>query len=271
MNSEAPPVSSEPTACPRPPARAASGWTRWLALAGIFLLKFKSVLLLGGKFLGTGLSMLLSIAVYAQLFGWPYAVGFVLLIFLHELGHLAVLSRYGLRASMPVFIPFVGAMIAMREMPRNVRMEALVGFGGPLAGALSATACLVYGLMKGQELFIALAYTGFLLNLFNLIPVSPLDGGRVVAAVSRWIWLPGLLVLAVMIWFSWHPLLILIWILGAVQAYQGFFRRDESCPPGYDEVPLWLRWLLGGAYLALVGYLAVLGMGTHALLSYGQA
>ena len=111
--------------------------------------------------------------------GAPFAIGFVLLIFVHELGHALVLRRQGIPAGAPVFIPFLGAVIAMKGMPRNAWVEALVGIGGPALGTAGAVVCLAMGWLTGAPIWLALASTGFLLNLFNLLPISPLDGGRI--------------------------------------------------------------------------------------------
>src|SRR5512141_2381252 len=146
------------------------------------LLKFLPVLLKSG---GT---MLLMIWVYMHLWGWPFALGFVLLLLVHETGHLIVAKKFGLKVGAPVFIPFIGAFIALKEAPRNAWMEACVGIGGPLLGSIGALGCLGLAGMTGNPLFTALAYSGFLLNLFNLIPIGMLDGGRVATALSPWLW-----------------------------------------------------------------------------------
>jgi Zn-dependent protease len=111
-------------------------------------------------------------------------VGFVVLIFVHECGHLIAAKRLGLRVGAPVFIPFMGAFIALKDAPRNAWIEAQVGIGGPLAGAAGSAVC--YGIYQytGNELFKGLAYSGFFLNLFNLAPIGFLDGGRIVTALS---------------------------------------------------------------------------------------
>src|SRR5262249_46500674 len=142
--------------------------------------------------LKTGGTMLLSIWAYAQAWGWQFALGFVLLIFVHECGHLLAARRLGLNVGAPVFIPFMGALIALKEAPRNAWIEAQVGIGGPLLGTAGAAICYAIYRQTGNELFAALAYTGFFLNLFNLAPVGFLDGGRIVTALSPWLWLVGI-------------------------------------------------------------------------------
>src|SRR5213596_4019214 len=161
-----------------------------LKFAVLPLLKFLPILLKSG---GT---MLLMIWVYMQLWGWQFALGFVLLLLVHETGHLIVARKFGLKVGAPVFIPFMGAFIALKEAPRNAWMEACVGIGGPILGSLAAAACHALGLALDYPLFIALAWTAYFLNLFNLTPVGMLDGGRVVTALSPWLWLPGFAALA---------------------------------------------------------------------------
>src|SRR5207245_11385732 len=122
---------------------------------------------------------------YATIWGLPFAVGFVLLIFVHELGHALVMRQQGIPAGAPVFIPFVGAVIAMRGLPRDAYVAAVVAIGGPLLGSLGAAACLGGAVTTGARFWYALASTGFLINLFNLIPLYPLDGRLISAASSR--------------------------------------------------------------------------------------
>src|SRR5476649_240067 len=160
-----------------------------IGVIGIVILKFLAKI----KFilpilLKTGGSMLFTIGVYAMVWGWKFAVGFVLLIMLHECGHLIVAKKFGLKVSAPMFIPFVGAFILLKEAPRNAWMEACVGIGGPVLGTLGAGGSQVLYLLTGNPIFRALAYSGFLLNLFNLMPIGPLDGGRIATAVSPWLW-----------------------------------------------------------------------------------
>jgi len=175
-----------------------TGWfKRWGAL-GLLLLfvlgKFKWVLaaLKFAKF-STLITMVASVWVYATLWGVPFALGFVLLIFVHEAGHALVLRQQNIPAGAPVFIPFVGAVIAMKGLPRDAYVEALVGIGGPALGTVGALICLAVGWVSGHQIWYALAYTGLMINLFNMIPIPPLDGGRITPILSRWVWVgrPG--------------------------------------------------------------------------------
>jgi Zn-dependent protease len=141
-------------------------------------------------------SMFVSIAAYALIWGWAFAVGFVLLLLLHELGHVIQLRREGIDASAPMFIPFVGAFISAKSLGENAAAEARVGLAGPVLGSIATLVPFGIWLATGQDFWRALAYVGFFINLFNLLPVVPLDGGRAMAAVSPWFWLAGLAVLA---------------------------------------------------------------------------
>ena len=239
------------------PAEPQGDWSRWgwLGAAALFIFGKAKWLLAIAKFakLQTLLTMLLSMAVYAQVFGWPYAVGFVLLIFVHELGHAVALWQQGIPAGAPVFIPFVGAVIAMRGMPRDAWVEAVVGIGGPLLGTVGAIGCLVAAFVTSSPLMFALSAAGFLINLFNMIPISPLDGGRIVGVMSRWIWAVGYVIGGAMFLLTYSPMLFLILLLGLFQLPSLFAPSKE----GYYDVPMVKRVGMGVAYFGLLAVLAV--------------
>jgi Zn-dependent protease len=216
------------------------------------LLKFTKI--------STLLSMFVSVWAYAMFFGWPFALGFVLLIFVHELGHGLVMQQQGLRAGAPVFIPFVGAVIAMKSLPKNAYVEALVGIGGPILGSIGALVCLVVAWLSGSTLWYALANTGFLINLFNLIPISPLDGGRIVGVISRWLWFVGYAVGIVVFLTTYSPILFLILLLGLIS----LGRTIRGPREGYFDVDPARRLAIGVAYFALLALLA-LGMWVSAV------
>src|SRR6266436_512091 len=113
--------------------------------------------------------MLLSLVVYASIWGLPYAAGFIALLFVHEMGHYLAARQRGLNVGAPTFIPFVGAWIELRDMPHNAETEAWVGLGGPLLGSLGALACYFAARETDSSLLLAISYSGFFLNLFNLI------------------------------------------------------------------------------------------------------
>jgi Zn-dependent protease len=203
--------------------------------------------------------MLLMIWVYTQFWGWPFALGFVVLLLVHETGHLLVAKKFGLKVGAPVFIPFMGAFIALKEAPRNAWMEACVGIGGPMLGSLGALVCHAFGEAIGAPLFIALGWFGYFLNLFNLTPVGMLDGGRIVTALSRWLWLPGF---ALLIWFGWKYPNFIVWLivlLSLPRIYSLFRKRTEE-EERYFEVTPSQRWTMSILYFGLI---AVLIFGMH--------
>src|SRR3954449_12857055 len=190
-----PPPPPAPAPPRKSPLKRAGG-----AIAGALALivslagKLKGVLLLLPKIklLTTSGTMLVSIGAYALIWGWQFAVGFVLLLFVHEMGHVIQLRREGVEASAPVFIPFLGAVVWAKQLGGNALAEARVGLAGPVLGTLGAAACIPLYYATGNNLFRALAFTGFFLNLFNLAPMLPLDGGRAMAAMAPWMWIAGL-------------------------------------------------------------------------------
>ncbi|HWU84430.1 MAG TPA: site-2 protease family protein [Rhodocyclaceae bacterium] len=227
-------------------------------------------LLLGGlkfgKLLTTGGTMLLSVFAYALFYGWQYAAGFVALMFVHEMGHYLAARQRGLDVGAPTFIPFVGAWIQMKEMPHDAETEAYVGLGGPFIGTLGAFACYFAGRYFDSMLLVAISYSGFFLNLFNLIPVSPLDGGRITAVLTPRIWLLGVPVLIGV--FFWHPspMLILIAILAAPQIMKAL-KYDPNAPENaYYDVSAEDRVTYAAYYLILVGVLAGMSYSVHDML-----
>ena len=222
-----------------------------------------------GKVLTTGGTMLISMFAYSLVFGWPYAVGFVLLIFFHELGHYIAARLCGLNVGAPMFIPFVGAWISMKEMPRDVHTEAYVGFAGPFVGTLAALACYWIARSTDSQIMLALAYSGFMLNLFNLIPISPMDGGRITAIISPKVWLFGMPLLAALFLYSPSPMLIMIAILAFPQVKIALQKDNgaSDMPPGYYDVPMERRVNYAVYYLGLTGFLAIMTYQLHGTLS----
>jgi Zn-dependent protease len=230
-----------------------------IGVIGVVILKFiGKIKFILPILLKTGGSMVLMVGVYASIWGWKWAAGFVLLLLLHECGHLLAAKKFGLAVSAPMFIPFMGAFIALKDAPRNAWMEACVGIGGPILGSLAAAGCHALGLALGYPLLIALAWTAYFLNLFNLTPVGMLDGGRIVTALSPWLWLPGFAALG---WLAWtHPNFI-VWILlfASLPRIFSLFRRRTAEEQRYYEVAWPQRWLMAAMYFGLIGAL-VLGM-----------
>ncbi len=238
-----------------------------VAVVGVIIAKFfaklKFVVLPLLKFLPiilkSGGTMLLTIWVYTQIWGWQFALGFVLLLLVHECGHLLVAKKFGLKVGAPVFIPFMGAFIALKEAPRNAWIEACVGIGGPILGSVGALICNSLGEIFDAPVFIALASFGYLLNLFNLTPVGMLDGGRIVSALSRWLWLPGF---AVLLWFGWKYPNFVVWlmiILSVPRVISLFRKRTEEERRYYEVMPA-QRWTMSILYFGLIITL-ILGMG----------
>jgi Zn-dependent protease len=229
-----------------------------LAVVGVLLAKFKGLALLAlkAKFLGTALTMVLSVGAYALLFPVWFAVGFVVLIWVHEMGHVLQLRREGIPASAPMFIPFLGAFVAMKQMPKNALAEARVGLAGPVLGSLGALGAWgIYELTR-EPLFLGLAYVGFFLNLFNLLPMLPLDGGRAVGALSPAFWLVGIVGLVALVVVSPNPILILIAILGGLELWRRWQTRNTPEGQAYYEVSTQDRLLIGLAYFGLIAVLA---------------
>src|SRR6266496_1500792 len=260
---DSPPHQSLPPVVTPNPPRSDSGQKLKkafvpLGVLGVLLFKFKALLIPVLKFfpvlLKTGGTMFLTIWLYAQAWGWWYALGFVLLIFVHECGHLIAAKRIGLKVGAPVFIPFMGAFIALKEAPKNAWIEAQVGIGGPLLGSAGAAVCDGLYQVSGNTLFRALAYLGFLLNLFNLAPLGFLDGGRIVTALSPWLWLVGLVVVGALLFAHFNFLLLLILIMSLPRLFS-LFRRRSPEEARYFEVTSGQRWTMAGLYFGLVAFL----------------
>jgi Zn-dependent protease len=249
----------------RAPERTGIKRLLWPLIVGLGLLvkygKFALLFVGKAKFLTTSGSMLVSVAAYSLIWGWSFAAGFVLLLLVHEMGHVIQLRREGVEASAPMFIPFLGAVVAAKSLGDDAAAEARVGLAGPVLGTLGAIAVFVAGESLDSEFLRALAFTGFFLNLFNLIPLTPLDGGRAMAAMSPWMWFVGLF-LAVAFAFAFpNPIIILIVLVGVWDT----FRRWKMLKEGGDEQRSYYRVrprtrvLVLAVYLGLIA-VCVLGM-----------
>jgi Zn-dependent protease len=220
------------------------------------------LLVLKSKAVFTAGTMLLSVLAYSLVFGWAYAVGFVLLIFFHEMGHFLAARQRGLNVGAPTFIPFVGAWIQMKQMPHDAETEAYVGIAGPFAGTVASLACYFAARESGSGLLLALAYAGFMLNLFNLIPVSPLDGGRITSVISPKVWLFGAPILVGLFILHPSPMFLLIAILAWPQlrmAWKGVTPQNAA----YYQVPVQTRIMYGVYYLGLVVFLGAMTYSLH--------
>jgi Zn-dependent protease len=228
-----------------------------LAVVGVLLMKFKGLALLAlkAKFLGTALTMVVSVGAYALLFPVWFAVGFVVLIWVHEMGHVLQLRREGIPASAPMFIPFLGAFVAMKQMPKDALAEARVGLAGPVLGSLGALGAWGIYELTGEPLFLGLAYVGFFLNLFNLLPMLPLDGGRAVGALSPVFWLVGIVAVVALVLVTLNPILIIIAFLGATELWRRWRARNTSEGQAYYKVEPKHRVLVALAYFGLIAVL----------------
>jgi Zn-dependent protease len=223
-----------------------------------FAAKLKLLLLPLVKFfpilLKTGGTMVLSMWAYAMAWGWWFGIGFVLLLFVHECGHLIAARMVGLKVGAPVFIPFMGALIALKESPKDAWIEAWVGIGGPLLGTAGAAACEGLFLLTGNPMFRALAYSGFFLNLFNLAPIGFLDGGRIVTALSPWLWLVGAGVMLAFLAVRPNFIVALILIMSLPRLWFLFRKKSEE-ERRYFEVPAARRLAMAGMYFGLILFL----------------
>jgi Zn-dependent protease len=209
--------------------------------------------------------MLVSVAAYALLWGWKFGAGFVALLFIHEMGHYVQLRREGVKPSGMVFIPFLGAAVGTRSLGGSALAEARVGLAGPIVGSLATAALLPIAASTDSDFLRALAFTGFFLNLFNLLPVVPLDGGRAMAAMAPWMWFLGLAAMLTLVFVAPNPILILIVLLGGFETFRRWQERGTAVEGNADyyKVAPRHRFAVGVVYVGLVIAL-VLGMdATH--------
>lgn len=262
-----PTPASDPGVAGLPPAqppREQAGWRRLLGplvLLGALAIKFKSVVLLLPKLkvLTTSATMLVSIAAYSLIWGWRFAVGIVLLLLVHELGHVIQLRREGIEASAPMFIPFLGAVVAAKSFGDDAAAEARVGLAGPILGSLGAALLIPVWLLTGEPFWQALAFTGLFLNLFNLLPVVPLDGGRAMAAMAPWMWFVGLAaMLAFAIAFP-NPIILVILLLAGMETWRRWKQRRAGgdADAAYYRIARGQRLAIGAVYIGLIAALVV--------------
>ncbi len=223
------------------------------------------------KLLATAGSMLVSIAAYTTIWGLPFAIGFVILLLVHEMGHVIALRREGIPASAPMFIPFLGAVISARSLGDNATAEARVGLAGPILGSLGAAACILIWQATGHDFWRALAFTGLFLNLFNLLPVVPLDGGRAMAAMAPWMWGVGLAAMVGLALVFPNPIIFIIILFAAYETYKRYkLRRTRSLEQAaYYRVRPRDRWLVAAVYLGLIALLVVGMDATHLQRTFG--
>lgn len=218
------------------------------AWAKYALLAFKAI-----PFLATGGTLLLSFGLYALWQGPWFAAGLVAMILVHEMGHVIEIRRQGMKATAPIFIPFMGAAIFQRSHPTDALSQAKIGIAGPLLGTVGAVvAYALYGATGFVPLLLT-AYLGFWINLFNLIPAGMFDGGWILAPVSKWIQVVGLAVLAGLILFAGLNPIILIFLVFSIPTIISRFRFADA--PYFTSVPVAARWGMGVAWLVLAVFL----------------
>jgi Zn-dependent protease len=246
-----------------------------LVALGLFAAKLKTLLailfslkwlILAPKLLLSFGSMFLSVWLYAQWFGgWKIGIVFVLMILVHELGHFVTWRNYGVNASLPMFIPGFGAFVSAPAGGTPAQNVA-AALAGPLFGVAAAAACWVYGIVAGEasmlpqaRFWTGCAYIGFFLNLFNLIPTPPFDGGAVAGAIDGRLWIVGVVLLAG--WVFLFPsvfgvVILLLMLFTAVPRIIGIF-RGQIDPRGSGLLPV-QRVVTLVAYLAIV-FVAIAG------------
>ena len=221
--------------------------------------KFVLVAIFKFKVFTTSASMLVSLAAYAWIWGWRFAIGFIALLFVHELGHYIEAKRQGLDVGAPIFIPFLGAAILLKENPLDAWREAQIAIAGPIVGSLGAAAVWFVGEQQNSDLLIALGFTGFFLNLFNLLPVVPLDGGRIAAAIHPILWLVGFVGLIALVFVFPNPLLIVIALVVGLELWRRWQERGTPEAAEYYKIKPWQRVAATVGYFGLAALL-VLGM-----------
>jgi Zn-dependent protease len=248
-------------------AKSQGGWIGALAALALLLAKFWGPLLLllsKLKFLAlfktffiTGGTMIASMWAWSTVFGWTFAVGFVILILVHESGHAIAGKALGHKVGPMVFVPFMGAFVSIGHT-RNIVEDAHIGIMGPVFGTLGGLACLAIYQLSPSPYWLALANVTFFMNLFNLLPMPPLDGSWITPLIS-----PKLLVAGVILLFVVAPSNPMIWILGLLsipRIIQGW--KAKGSDPFY-QAPAAARWKYGLAYVGLAAFLALSNMMLH--------
>jgi len=241
-----------------------------VVLIGVVLLKTKGAILLFfekirvllvNPFEGFGAmqyavaagSFLVTIAAYTTQFPLAVVTGFVVITFIHELGHAIAIRVKGLRAGFMVFIPFVGGAVTLKDQPRSAYDDAIIGLAGPAAGTFASLVSLQIYKWIADPLYLLIAFLGFILNLFNLLPIGMLDGGRISAAVTKWMWLFGGGAIVYKLIDQPNPLTIAIAVLAAFQVYASIVR--EKTDKRFYEVTPAQRAAIAILYFGLVIFL----------------
>ena len=241
-----------------------------ILLAGVVALKAKAFLLLffekvrvlfvnpfegfgAMQYAVAGGSFVVTIAAYATKFPLALVIGFVVITLIHEIGHAVAIRAKGLRAGFMVFIPFVGGAVSIKDQPHTVYDDAIIGLAGPAAGTAASLICLQIYKWLDDPLWLLIAFAGFTLNLINLIPIGMLDGGRISAAISKWLWVFGGAAIIYKVFQQPNPLIILIAVLAVFQVYASLNR--EKTDPHFYDIPPSQRAAIAALYFALVIFL----------------
>jgi Zn-dependent protease len=241
----------------------------FLLMVGVIALKLKALLflafenfrlLLVNPFEGFGAvqyavaggSMLLSIGAYATKWPLGLGVGFMTIILVHEVGHAVVIRAKGLRAGMMVFIPFIGGAVTLKDQPTSVYDDAQIGLAGPLAGTFASLVALQIYKWTGTPLYLLIAFAGFVINLVNLLPIGMLDGGRISAAVTKWMWVFGGAALTYKVIKQPNPIMILVLVLAIFQVYASIMREKSD---KFYEITKSQRVAVAVAYFSLIVFL----------------
>ena len=228
-----------------------------LVALGLLALKFGKglfIVIKGAKFLTTSASMIVSVGAYTLIWGWKFAVGFVAMLFVHEMGHYIQLRREGVKPEGMWFVPFLGAVVMTRSLGGNALAEARVGLAGPILGSLGVALLIPIAIATDSDMLRALAFTGFFLNLFNLLPIVPLDGGRAMAAMAPWMWFVGFFAIVMLVFIYPNPIIVLIALVGGFETYRRWKTRKsgEEGNAAYYKVPPRSRLLVGAVYIGLI-------------------
>jgi Zn-dependent protease len=265
---------------PKPRRSFTSVFSGLILLLGVIALKAKAFLLLFvekirllfvNPFEGFGTvqyavaggSFLVTIAAYATQAPLAVVVGFVVITLIHEIGHAVAIRVKGLRAGFMVFIPFIGGAVTLKDQPRTVYDDALIGLAGPAAGTAASLICLQAYKWTLAPHYLLIAMLGFILNLINLLPIGMLDGGRISAAITKWMWLIGGAAIIYKVFDQPNLLTILIGILAAFQVYASIIR--EKTDKRFYEITFSQRAGIAALYFALVLFL-----GHQTWMAYGR-
>ena len=246
--------------------RGVLGWLGSAALAVWAVVKYGLIFVFKIPALATLFSAAISFGAYSLLYGGWFALALIVMIFVHEMGHVLEIRRQGMHATAPIFIPLLGAAIFQRQHPTSALKQAQIGIAGPIAGTIGATVAWMLYQSTQNPVFLLAASIGFFLNLLNLIPVWQLDGAWILAPVSPWFQVAGLVMvgLAVFVFHFASFLLIIIALLG-IQSMRAGFRNASN--PYYTSVPTNARVALGAAWLGLVLYLGVMSLQAESLFT----